>query len=230
MPFWRWSIRLMGKARAQDLFGEELAICHYVMPGFALAHQVRQVVEADPTIQGVVLLRHGIFTWGEDARNSYERMIQMVTRAERCAGARRTATPQSGYGIPASREEFAARILPLLRGALAENLGEGNWKRVILERRVSPQVLQYLQQPELARFSQAGPATPDHVLRIKPWPLLLPKLAEVPPNSFVPASALRCARSRTGTKPISNATTRGWAAIERRWIPARGSFSRRRSG
>jgi NAD(P)-dependent dehydrogenase (short-subunit alcohol dehydrogenase family)/ribulose-5-phosphate 4-epimerase/fuculose-1-phosphate aldolase len=157
------------------LFGEELAICEYVMPGFSLAHQVRQVVAAHPHIQGVILLRHGIFTWGEDARTSYERMIRMVTRAEETL-ARATRPSAAVAPAPAPPEELAARILPLLRGALAENLGDGNWQRVVLERRVSPQIMQYLRQPELARCSQAGPATPDHVLRIKPWPLLLPPL------------------------------------------------------
>jgi rhamnose utilization protein RhaD (predicted bifunctional aldolase and dehydrogenase)/NAD(P)-dependent dehydrogenase (short-subunit alcohol dehydrogenase family) len=164
-----------GERRAQDLFGADLAICEYVMPGFSLAHQVRNVVAAHPGIQGVILLRHGIFTWGEDARSSYERMIQMVTRAE-AALERAPRRHPVVAPAPLPPEEFASRVLPLLRGALAEHLGEGNWRRVVLERRISPQIMQYLQQPELARFSQAGPATPDHVLRIKPWPLLLPQL------------------------------------------------------
>jgi rhamnose utilization protein RhaD (predicted bifunctional aldolase and dehydrogenase)/NAD(P)-dependent dehydrogenase (short-subunit alcohol dehydrogenase family) len=166
-----------GDRRAKELFGKELAVCEYVMPGFSLAHQVRQVVAAHPNIQGVILLRHGIFTWGEDARTSYERMIQMVTRAEEALERAARQRPRVSIA-PQPREDFAARLLPLLRGALAENLGEGNWKRVVLERRVSPAIMQYLQQPQLARFCQAGPATPDHVLRIKPWPLLLPNLGE----------------------------------------------------
>ena len=166
-----------GERRAQDLFGQELGICEYVMPGFSLAHQVRQVVEAHPHLQGVILLRHGIFTWGEDARSAYERMIQMVTRAEETLERAGRERPRVS-AAPRPSEEVAARILPLLRGALAEDLGEGNWKRVVLERRLSPQIMEYLAQPDLARITQAGPATPDHVLRIKPWPLLLPKLGE----------------------------------------------------
>ena len=166
-----------GAFRARELFGAELAVCEYVMPGFSLAHQVREVVEANPDIQGVILLHHGIFTWGEDARTSYERMIEMVSRAEQAL--ERAARPGPRVsGAPEPSDERASRLLPLLRGALAENLGEGAWKRVVLERRVTPQIMQYVQNPQLARFSQAGPATPDHVLRIKPWPLLLPPLGE----------------------------------------------------
>ena len=166
-----------GEARASELFGEELAICSYLMPGFGLAHQVREIVEANPTIHGAILLRHGIFTWGENAREAYERMIAMVTRAEGMLEAALRLRPRVST-TPQPREDLAARMMPVLRGALAENLGAGTWKRVILDRRVSPEIMHYLHQPDLERFSQAGPVTPDHVLRIKPWPLLLQGLGD----------------------------------------------------
>jgi rhamnose utilization protein RhaD (predicted bifunctional aldolase and dehydrogenase)/NAD(P)-dependent dehydrogenase (short-subunit alcohol dehydrogenase family) len=165
-----------GAERAHELFGDKLAICEYVMPGFSLAHQVREVVEASPSIQGAILLRHGIFTWGESAREAYQRMIDMVTRAEGLLekAARRRPSPSARQPL----DGLATRVMPVLRGALAENLGEGAWKRVVLERRVSAQTMAYLQQPDLQRFSQGGPVTPDHVLRIKPWPLLLQGLSD----------------------------------------------------
>jgi rhamnose utilization protein RhaD (predicted bifunctional aldolase and dehydrogenase) len=168
-----------GQARARELFADELAICNYVMPGFGLAHQVREVVEANPSVHGVILLRHGIFTWGQNAREAYERMIAMATRAEGVLEAARGVRARVSTRLK-PREDLAARVLPMLRGALAENLTEGAWKRVILERRVSPEIMYYLHQPQLERFSQAGPVTPDHVLRIKPWPLLLHGLGDAP--------------------------------------------------
>jgi NAD(P)-dependent dehydrogenase (short-subunit alcohol dehydrogenase family) len=70
--------------------------------------------------------------------------------------------------------------MPVLRGALACDLGAGSWKRVVLERRESAQIMDYLQQHELEGISARGPATPDHVLRIKPWPLVLRGLADTP--------------------------------------------------
>ena len=166
-----------GEQRARDLFSAELGICEYVMPGFSLAHQVREAVESNPGIHGVILLRHGIFTWGEDARTAYERMIRMVTRAEEVLEQAARQRPRVTMPPP-PREDLACRLMPLLRGALAGNPADGNCRRVVLERRASPQIMRYLQQPELARFSQAGPATPDHVLRIKPWPLILTGLGE----------------------------------------------------
>jgi rhamnose utilization protein RhaD (predicted bifunctional aldolase and dehydrogenase)/NAD(P)-dependent dehydrogenase (short-subunit alcohol dehydrogenase family) len=166
-----------GDERAREMFADVLAICPYVMPGFALAQQVRAVVEAQPAIQGVILLRHGIFTWGANAREAYERMIAMVTRAERAIESASVTRPRLSIGARAN-EELAAHVMPILRGAFAGNLGEGGWRRVVLDRRASPDVMTYLQQPELEHVSQRGPATPDHVLRIKPWPLVLRDLAE----------------------------------------------------
>jgi rhamnose utilization protein RhaD (predicted bifunctional aldolase and dehydrogenase)/NAD(P)-dependent dehydrogenase (short-subunit alcohol dehydrogenase family) len=166
-----------GEMRAREMFADVLAICPYVMPGFALAQKVRVIVEAQPAVQGVILVHHGIFTWGESAREAYERMIAMVTRAERAIETASRARARVSIGATEA-EELAARVMPVLRGALAEPRGTGAWRRVVLDRRKSPEIMNYLQQPELQRVSQCGPATPDHVLRIKPWPLVLPGLAE----------------------------------------------------
>lgn len=167
-----------GEARAQDLFADVMAICPYVMPGFMLAQRVREIVEAQPNAQGIVLLKHGIFTWGASAREAYERMIAMVTRAERAIESAPLRTWSQVQRQSASSEDLAARVLPVLRGALAEDVGAGAFRRVVLERRDSPQIMRYLDHPQLQRISQDGPATPDHVLRIKPWPLLLQGLGD----------------------------------------------------
>jgi NAD(P)-dependent dehydrogenase (short-subunit alcohol dehydrogenase family) len=70
---------------------------------------------------------------------------------------------------PPSLRELA----PRLRGALAESLGEGRFRRWVLEHRSSEQILAYTGNPEVGRYSQAGTVTPDHVIRVKPWPLVL---------------------------------------------------------
>ncbi|HWW20678.1 MAG TPA: bifunctional aldolase/short-chain dehydrogenase [Steroidobacteraceae bacterium] len=166
-----------GEKRAGDMFADVLAICPYVMPGFALAQKVREIIEAQRTAQGIILLKHGIFTWGETAREAYERMIAMVTRAERAIEQASGSEPRVMASSHAP-EKLAARVLPVLRGALAQSLGAGAWKRVVLQRRESPSIMSYLQHPQLQQISQHGPATPDHVLRIKPWPLILRGLGE----------------------------------------------------
>jgi len=173
-----------GKKRAQDLFGTELCICDYVMPGFGLAHQVRKAVADRPKAIGAILLKHGIFTWGEDARTAYERMIEMVDRAERAI--EHTGRSQATKPLQWKEASSASSFLPELRGALAESLEDKGWRRVALDWRRGPDTMVYVARPDLAEISQSGPATPDHVLRIKPWPLILPDVAGLPANEIKP--------------------------------------------
>src|SRR6266403_972784 len=76
--------------RCADLYGRRMGLVPYIMPGFLLAKKAAAVFERDPAVEGLVLLKHGIFTFGETAREAYERMIAMVTLAEeRVADGRR---------------------------------------------------------------------------------------------------------------------------------------------
>ncbi len=172
-----------GARRAQDLYGDELAICDYVMPGFRLAHQMRAAVAAQPGRNGAILLNHGIFTWGDDVRESYERMIAMVSRAESALEAAARTRPRRA--VPAKPNPgLAARLMPVLRGALATALPDGGHQRVVLARRSSEAVIDYVGNGDVERYSQSGLATPDHVLRIKPWPLVLPDPAGLAPDAL----------------------------------------------
>lgn len=162
-----------GEALARDVFGERMAYVPYTIPGFALAKSVAATFEANPAVQGAILLRHGIFTFAEDARAAYELMIEMVTLAEtRLAQSRRTLVQAK---LPPKLADVAA-IAPILRGAVAleKNPGEGKFKRQILCFRRNPEILQYVDGADLARYSQQGVATPDHTIRTKNWPLIVP--------------------------------------------------------
>ena len=77
--------------RCADLYGERMGFVPYIMPGFRLAKNAAEVFEADPAVEGLVLLKHGIFTFGDTAREAYERMIAAVSLAEeRLARGRKT--------------------------------------------------------------------------------------------------------------------------------------------
>ena len=160
-----------GEALCRDLYGKRLAVAPYCMAGFSLAQLAAKVFDSDSRAEGMILLKHGIFSWGADARESYERMIEFVDMAEERLrrGARKTFKPRRLPELPP-----VARAAPLIRGALAESLGEGRWSRWILEHRSSPEILGFVNGEELERYSQQGVVTPDHVIRIKPWPLILP--------------------------------------------------------
>jgi rhamnose utilization protein RhaD (predicted bifunctional aldolase and dehydrogenase)/NAD(P)-dependent dehydrogenase (short-subunit alcohol dehydrogenase family) len=162
-----------GAQLCHELFGERLIIAPNCMPGFALARLAAGLYAAHPAAEGMVLLKHGIFTWGETARIAYERMIGFVDLAEERLrrGARRpvAAAPAAVAPAAVALEDFA----PRLRGALAESLGEGRFRRRVLEYRCSDLILDFAGHPDVGRYSQSGTVTPDHVIRVKPWPLVL---------------------------------------------------------
>jgi rhamnose utilization protein RhaD (predicted bifunctional aldolase and dehydrogenase)/NAD(P)-dependent dehydrogenase (short-subunit alcohol dehydrogenase family) len=159
-----------GEALCRDLYGKRLAIVPYCMPGFALAQLAAETFEAHPEAEGMILLKHGIFSWADEARISYERMIAFTDMAEERLkrGARKVF---ASAGVPAPPP--LTQLAPRLRGALAQELGEGRFRRFVLAHRTSPKIRAFVDGAELSRYSQLGTVTPDHVIRIKPWPLIL---------------------------------------------------------
>src|SRR5438034_1871780 len=68
--------------RCADLYGKRVGIVPFIMPGFLLAKKAAEVFEADPMVEGLVLIKHGVFSFGDTAREAYERMIAIVNEAE----------------------------------------------------------------------------------------------------------------------------------------------------
>src|SRR3954464_11171339 len=121
-----------GEALCRQVFGARVGYVPYVMPGFALARAAAQVFDADPSVEGLILIKHGIFSFGADARQAYERMIALVTLAEqRLAQHRKPAFVSARLpGRPAR----LADVAPIVRGAcsLADAKSDGCWKRFVL--------------------------------------------------------------------------------------------------
>jgi rhamnulose-1-phosphate aldolase/alcohol dehydrogenase len=159
-----------GEAMVRDAFGPRWGIVPYIMPGLSLAKLAADVYEKDPTVEGLVLLNHGLFTFADDALTAYEKMIEGVDRAEKYARARARDRRPIGRGLAARPPaELATTLGPVLRSALAEPTGEGDhpWKRVVLEYRTSEETLDLLAAPDAAELAARGPLTPDHVIRTK---------------------------------------------------------------
>ncbi len=157
-----------------DLFGKGLVWVPYVMPGFALAKRCAQAFEAvaahdEPTV--MVLEKHGLFTWGSTAKESYERTIDAVSRAELYTADRSRTVAISGG---ARADVFEAAVLPRLRGALAKLAGDAPERGPIVRTRSSQSLLTFLERRDVADLVARGCATPDHVLRTKPTALLVP--------------------------------------------------------
>ncbi len=162
------------EALCAQVFGGRLGFVPYLMPGFGLAKKAAEVFEKNPEVEGLILDKHGIFTFGAEARESYERMIEMVTLAERRLKKNRKSVFASAK-LP-KRIAPAVEIAPILRGACTvKNAGgEGAHRRPILEFRTSDAILNFVNGKELARYARAGVITPDHVIRTKPRPLIVP--------------------------------------------------------
>jgi rhamnose utilization protein RhaD (predicted bifunctional aldolase and dehydrogenase)/NAD(P)-dependent dehydrogenase (short-subunit alcohol dehydrogenase family) len=160
-----------GEALCREVFGARVGYVPYLMPGFGLAKAAAAVFDADPSVEGLILVKHGIFSFGADAREAYERMIALVTLAEeRLTRQRKPAF--TGAKLPACRARVAD-VAPIIRGAcsLPEEKIEGDWKRFILDFRGSDAVMNFVNGSEVARYGQAGVVTPDHNIRIKNRPL-----------------------------------------------------------
>jgi rhamnose utilization protein RhaD (predicted bifunctional aldolase and dehydrogenase)/NAD(P)-dependent dehydrogenase (short-subunit alcohol dehydrogenase family) len=163
-----------GEQKCAAVFGGRLAFVPYLLPGFGLAKKAMEVFERIRPSDGLILGKHGIVTFGETARDAYERMIEMVSLAEEFI-----ARDGKSVGLsvaPARESALVATVGPIVRGAcsLKDDKTDGAWRRLVFEFRSDDGVQKFLHCADLDRLSQAGVATPDHAIRTKNWPLVLP--------------------------------------------------------
>lgn len=153
-----------GEERIRALFGDEVVVLPYVMPGFDLAKLCAEVFSAQATARtiGMVLMNHGIFTFGDSAKQAYDRMIELVGRAEDYLN-EKAPLPQSQN--EAMTADWAA--LPGLRKAVSAAAGFP----MLLRSKTGNAALAFARHPKIAQISQRGPATPDHIIRTKRLPL-----------------------------------------------------------
>ncbi len=155
-----------GEQRVRDIYGESVVVIPYVMAGFDLAAYCAREFprQSGPRTVGMVLLSHGVFSFGSEARESYARMIELVSMAERYLMQRKAWSIGLAAAPPPFRREAAAR----LRHDVSRLAGFA----LLCRCNAGPRFLGFARHPEVARISQSGPATPDHVLRTKPLPML----------------------------------------------------------
>ena len=182
----------------REVYGDRAIVLPYIMPGFILAKAAFEAFRKQPECEGMILLKHGIFTFGSTAREAYDRMIDLVSLAEASlAAAHRTIVAARNLPDAIATQ---AQVAPILRGLTG---------RSIVEFRAGDTILQYVNGAELDRYGRSGVVTPDHVIRTKPWPLIL-----TAPGPGEPASFAKTAR----------------AAIERYVTEYRAYFDRHSAG
>src|SRR5713101_3158795 len=156
-----------GDKRIREIYGKRCAVIPYLIPGFDLAQFCAKEFKRQGSTEtiGMVLLNHGIFSFGETAREAYERMIELVTLAEKYLESKRAWSVAPG----ASR---SARAQVPEQPELRRRLSDAAGAPLILRTVTNERTLGFAAHPELARISQQGPATPDHVIRTKRTPML----------------------------------------------------------
>lgn len=183
-----------GQRLAERTFAKRAVVVPYAKSGFALALAAERARNRHPEAEALVVLRHGLFTFGATATEAYDRMIALVTLAERrLARARHNPFPARASS---QRTAPLAAVAPIVRGALAAALPGNDFARVVLDFRASPAIRRFLAGRDLARYAQAGPATPDHVIWTKPKPLILPVPATDEMDGFKAQARTAAARFR----------------------------------
>ncbi|HQU16476.1 MAG: short-chain dehydrogenase [Chromatiales bacterium 21-64-14] len=157
-----------GLERIREVYGDRVVVIPYVMPGFDLARLCaeRFPAEAGPGTVGMVLMNHGIFSFGESARESYECMIDLVSQAEAYLQGRKA------WVLPAPAQTEAGPVLVETIAALRHDLSAAAGAPMILSTVRDPRSMDFARRADLERISQQGPATPDHVIRTKRLPML----------------------------------------------------------
>jgi rhamnose utilization protein RhaD (predicted bifunctional aldolase and dehydrogenase)/NAD(P)-dependent dehydrogenase (short-subunit alcohol dehydrogenase family) len=159
-----------GEKRIREIYGERVVVIPYIMAGFDLAAYCAREFpkQAGKNTVGMVLLSHGIFSFGPDARQSYELMIELVSMAEEYL-ARKKAWHVAFPAVKGeTRSAFKREDMAKLRRAMSDQAGFPLITRV----NESDKFLAFAQRPDVEKLSQQGPATPDHVIRTKPFPML----------------------------------------------------------
>ncbi len=162
------------RALCEEVYNGRVGFVPYVMPGFDLAKAAAALFDKNPKVEGLILDKHGLFSFGDDARASYERTVELVSAAEE-----RLSRNRKAVFITAQLPQDclrAADVAPVLRGACAlpDDSNEGAWRRLILDFRTSDAILNFVNGKEVSRYANAGVVTPDHTIRTKNWPLIVP--------------------------------------------------------
>jgi len=157
-----------GEERIRAVYGDDVVIVPYVMPGFDLARACAKkfAAEAKPSTIGMVLLKHGIFSFGATAEESYGRMIALVDRAEKYL------QQQKAWEIPIADTPASERPIRLELAALRHDIARSAGSPVVLSTDSDPKFVAFARAANVSDVSQRGPATPDHILRTKRFPLL----------------------------------------------------------
>ncbi len=154
-----------GKERIDELYGDRVIVIPYVMPGFALAKLVYELTQGIDwnAYEGMILMNHGVFTFSDDARASYEKMIELVSEAEDYLESRNANQLASG----------ASQMDPIALAEIRKQVSKLRGAPVIANWDQSPEAVGYSNLPSIESIGTRGPLTPDHSIFAKRIPAVL---------------------------------------------------------
>ncbi len=201
-----------GKARIQEAFGDKVLIIPYVMPGFILAKKIYEMTKGMDwdSIDGMILLNHGVFTFHDDPKVSYENMIKIVTKAEDYI---------RKNGVKAIKRKKAEKADSLKMAQLRKQVS-GIWGKPILSRLdQSGEAVAFSELSKVKSIANRGPLTPDHIIRTKRTPIVLSNNFEKDLSRYVADYEQYFTKYNTGEQVQLDAAPR-WAI----W-PGQGTLS-----
>jgi rhamnose utilization protein RhaD (predicted bifunctional aldolase and dehydrogenase)/NAD(P)-dependent dehydrogenase (short-subunit alcohol dehydrogenase family) len=151
----------------KKIFGKNVSIVPYVMPGFGLAKKIHEIYSKNPKINCLILLNHGIFTFANDAKEAYSLMIKYVSQAEKAIKKLKIRKIKQIKNYPT--KFTVSEAAPIIRGLLSERKDQ----KFILNYRINKNLKYFINGKNIKIYSNKGTATPDHVIRVKPFPLII---------------------------------------------------------
>jgi rhamnulose-1-phosphate aldolase/alcohol dehydrogenase len=168
------------KKLTEEIFGGEIGWLPWIRPGYELGLKLRELTQKNPKLKGAVLEAHGLFTWADTSKACYENTLDIINRATAWLAAKSKGKRPFGTVTVSPltidrRREIAAGIMPLIRGAISASVRDD----VGAHPKVghfddSETVLDFVGGEKLAALAALGTSCPDHFLRTKIWPLVLP--------------------------------------------------------
>ncbi len=155
-----------GRKRIQETFGDRILIIPYVMPGFILAKKIFEMTKGMnwDSIDGMILLNHGVFTFHNDPKVSYENMIKIVSKAESYLKKEK---------VKPIKKEKSSKVDSLKIAQFRNELGKVMKKPVLCRLDDSGQAVGFSKKADLKKITNRGPLTPDHIIRTKRTPVVL---------------------------------------------------------
>ncbi len=163
-----------GAERLRELYGDRVLVVPYVMPGFLLAKTVYEMTRKIQwaKLDGIILAHHGVFTFGDEAKRSYEGMIRLVSEAEGYLerhGAALSPKPPTRRGRRSEQADEFLKELARLRQAVSRAAG----RAMLAALDDGPEAAGFSMLPNVSSIATRGPLTPDHVIRTKRMPVIL---------------------------------------------------------